>query len=354
MSLTKSYLINGPNNVVRLSNGNKILYIFGDYHIDANLQYECLYNDEYESMDIDKFLSMFMRKNKDKQIDLFMEMHKEELIPSMYNYRARYIDSIIKLFKNRLVKHKDEIKINPKYPHFRFHYMDIRNSIIFFNKIFYYIENNIYKNYINKSSYYIQSFTDLREMLKVTLNQIKNENKNIQKILNKYSNLDIKQKINKLFQNIFIKNYNKNFELIDTLLDIFNNNNINISNKEIDEKIQNLIQELDNTLKYSFTFLTDLFFIRRFLDKNYINNTILYTGAAHMCDIIYILVRYFEFDITHIYYKPNEYNITEEINKITDNEYFYINNILTKLRNELSNSSIYQCVDLFNFPENFS
>jgi hypothetical protein len=36
MELTKQYLINGPNNVVRLENKkmNKILYIFGDYHLE--------------------------------------------------------------------------------------------------------------------------------------------------------------------------------------------------------------------------------------------------------------------------------------------------------------------------------
>lgn len=51
-----NYLINGPNNVIRLSNNEKVLYIFGDVHIPVNYQKECLLNDNYNSIDIDKLI----------------------------------------------------------------------------------------------------------------------------------------------------------------------------------------------------------------------------------------------------------------------------------------------------------
>jgi hypothetical protein len=66
-------LINGPNNVVRLSNSEKVLYIFGDYHFDVNRQYECALNDKYDSIDIDKLLFKFMKEEKIKEFDLFIE-----------------------------------------------------------------------------------------------------------------------------------------------------------------------------------------------------------------------------------------------------------------------------------------
>ena len=54
-------------------------------------------------------------------------------------------------------------------------------------------------------------------------------------------------------------------------------------------------------------FLTDLYFIRRFITKDYIKNGIIYTGSAHLCDITYILTKYFNFKITNIFYKHNNF-----------------------------------------------
>ena len=61
MELTKKYLINGPNNIVRLTDGNKILYIFGDYHYNVQNQNECPIDDKHDSIDIDKLLFKFMK-----------------------------------------------------------------------------------------------------------------------------------------------------------------------------------------------------------------------------------------------------------------------------------------------------
>lgn len=60
-SLTKKYLINGPNNAVRLTNGKKVLYIFGDFHFDVNYETMCPYDDKYDSIDIDSLLLKFMK-----------------------------------------------------------------------------------------------------------------------------------------------------------------------------------------------------------------------------------------------------------------------------------------------------
>lgn len=356
MSLSKSYLINGPNNVVRLTNGKKILYIFGDYHLQSNIQNECFVDDEYESMDIDKFLSMFMKLNREKQYDLFTEMYQKDLNPSMTNIRNRYIDSIQKLFRNKLVKDKNEVKINPKYPNLRFHYMDIRYNIIFFSRIFYFVDDYFRNRYINDYEEYIYFFTELKELAKITFNQTQSkDNKYVYKILNKYSDEKIKNKINELYQNIFVKNFNSLFDYIDKILNIAKEvKTTGNYNEKTDVKINELIDKIDILSKDSFTLLTDLYFIRRFLDKNYITNTILYTGLAHMIDISYILVKYFDFKITNIYYIPDKIDINKQITKYETENYQYITELVGMLTNKLPNQMPYQCVNLFDFPVDFS
>jgi hypothetical protein len=47
--MINEYLINGPNNVVRLSYGDKVLYIFSDYHLNVEHQEKCPLNDNYDS-----------------------------------------------------------------------------------------------------------------------------------------------------------------------------------------------------------------------------------------------------------------------------------------------------------------
>jgi hypothetical protein len=351
MSLsTKTFLINGPNNVIRLEKGKKVLYIFGDYHLSTDQQNECMYDKKYESMDIDKFISLFMRTNKDVKLDLFTEMYSYELTPSLQNYRNRYIDSIVQLFQKRLIKNKDEIKINPDYANIRFHYMDIRYHILFFNTIFYYIDNHIYNSKIHNYYNYKVIFTELKEILKLSFNTIKNrENKYINKILEKYSNPEIKKKINKVYNEIYIKNINNIFILIDKILNFIKPD---LTNEKID-KLKVMIDEIDYISKNSFTFLTDLYFIRRFLDKNYITNTILYTGSAHMVNITYILIKYFDFKITNAYYPPKKYNFNN-IKKLKTDNFKYIDELLNDFTNRLPSGDPYQCVNLFDFPDNFS
>jgi hypothetical protein len=55
-SITKKYNINGPNNIIRLSNGIKTIYLFGDVHIDLGQQKQCEYKNNIETIDIEKLL----------------------------------------------------------------------------------------------------------------------------------------------------------------------------------------------------------------------------------------------------------------------------------------------------------
>lgn len=93
--------------------------------------------------------------------------------------------------------------------------------------------------------------------------------------------------------------------------------------------------------------IMDLYFIRRFMDKDYITNAISYTGAYHSNNYIRILVKYFGFRITHTAYLNEKYTldqIHEEIMKSKSSnsfgKYFFP-------------KTFTQCSDLTGFPELF-
>lgn len=355
-NITKKYLINGPNNVIRLINNDssKILYIFGDYHLETNNQTECVINNEYESLDIDKFILLFMKKNKDKKYDIFAE------IPDyLFNFYTLYKKDFF--FKQKYIFNFDKIfnfKILNKYINFRFHFMDIRYNIIFFKLI---KEGMV--AFLSGSSYigsvllnYLSEITNLIKIFKINLNK----NSYIKKILNKYSDSKIKKKIIFIFNlvlkkiNFLIKNFNDLIKIIKT--SNYKNEYINVSSPETNiDKICNInINHFVEEFGKICVIITDLYFIRRFLDKKYINNSILYTGLTHMSDISYLLVKYFNFTITHIEYINNKKNINILIDKLPNNNFDYLDILDNLFTKKIDNNRIYQCTNLFNFPDNFT
>lgn len=102
---------------------------------------------------------------------------------------------------------------------------------------------------------------------------------------------------------------------------------------------------LSNKASFFFTRFMDVYFLRRFLDKDYITNAITYTGSYHSAVYIEILSHDFNFKITHFSYAkiPELKKLNAEIKKrdaIALEEIFYP-------------STISQCSNLTNFPEDF-
>ena len=157
MKLTKEYLINGPTNIVRLTDGNKILYIFGDYHLNTEDQNECPINDKHDSIDIDKFLFKFMKQEKSREFDMFIEKF-EYLDPSLNTVKKkRYIDNVHKLFNSRINFKDNKIYTLKEYSNFRFHYFDIR-SLLYLNK-------ELLWNYAYVEIYYPYTYITLNYIL---------------------------------------------------------------------------------------------------------------------------------------------------------------------------------------------
>ena len=133
-------------------------------------------------------------------------------------------------------------------------------------------------------------------------------------------------------------------------------------NREMSDYLIN-IKEFDNILDHLYNIqilfsklalqvfivsssIVDLYFYRRFLDKSYITNAVVYTGAAHGQNHIYNLVKYFDFKITHASYIYSSdikdiQNIVKKSNGRIDIEKYFID------------KETYQCSDLSTFPEAF-
>ena len=78
---------------------------------------------------------------------------------------------------------------------------------------------------------------------------------------------------------------------------------------------------LDKLIVDIYSLITDVYFLRRILDKDYITTILSYTGSAHSANIIYILVKYFDFTVTHIADLKQNENIPDYIIKIKNYGY---------------------------------
>ena len=365
--LTSKYIINGPNNVVRLENGEKILYIFGDYHWNADRQRECEFNDKHDSIDIDKLLLKFMKEETKCEYDLFIEMNENDFINNINlrnngHYKYMYILQIRKLFLTKFSFNKNQIITNKKYPNFRFHYSDIRDlltiptlsNFCYHTSTFLIYSFQDLKNVITDHS---EILLDLKKLFKILNN---NDNKNINKIKNVYNDKKIQVEINHIFKEI-IENLNN---IIKNTLDIINFTSVNINKiKDFEsfEKIRDKvayeiylkINQNKDEIAYLVATLTDLYFIRRFLDKDYIKKSILYTGAAHMENILFILVKYFNFKLTNVFYSNSSHNLNN-IKKLSIKNFKYSKFLTTCFRHYDKHFQATQCVNLFNFPPNFT
>ena len=86
-------------------------------------------------------------------------------------------------------------------------------------------------------------------------------------------------------------------------------------------EIKKLVDIIHETIIDIYSLFTDLYLLRRILDKNYINKSIIYSGSQHSLNYIYFLVKYFDFKIVKIH-KINE-NKDEIIKSIKNTDIVY-------------------------------
>lgn len=378
-------LISGPYNVVRIENKelNKVLYLFSDYHMSPKYQTKC---DDPKSIHISQFLDKIFRKTK-IPLDFFLEIAPMNKDKDEYIYRYKWFDDL------HLIKLRTDF--SKKYENVRKHFIDIRyvtfdvfdirdriHELLKFTKPPTYRQYNDIKNKLNnilKEHELINAiiFEDENAIKNIVGEKAKKMLKNFIKIhkYTKQTENDEKFKILydeiKRYMTINKKNINALINEINDLENEYNNDSkillgidgkyhMGDYNKIV--KIKNKIMETMNNFFINFVdsevFIMDLYFLRRFLEKKYINNAIVYAGGAHISNYILFLVTQYNFKITNIFYNgmktiDNLENKIIEMYKSEKKMYGYPDSANEILINILERKIFSQCINLKGFPKKF-
>jgi hypothetical protein len=175
----------------------------------------------------------------------------------------------------------------------------------------------------------------------------------LNKLINQYKHDDdVKQLINHYMYSYLLPEWENFTEYLTT----FHNGIKNLTSEDYkhDLLINILKEKIINLRDYAFSInsrIVDLYFLRRFLDKDYITNAITYTGAAHSVAFIYILKK-LGFKITHcancIIKNVNELN-----EKVSVVKKFPMESSLFDLLDLFVQPGTKQCTDISDFPKDF-
>jgi len=404
----KSKFINGPINCIRLEGQvnsiKKVLYLFMDFHEPIDRQTEC---EDVFAQDIKThFIKTFSNIKNNKTYDFFFEIHPSILLNNPSNYKNIYIAEVQKLFLKEFNVKKNKVDNAKHFPNLRLHYIDIRDYIssdkypqdkMWLDDLYDHVTSlfvqaltiiltlkdcEILKKILDDSKKFIDHISELIKNNSTTFheilinNNIKEYSKKqfkaatqyiINKIFNKYKHDNIQKTMNTIIK--------KHVEIqLNFINDAYNDFDKQISDCEsLIKKTQNMIIGdkftgiyrnfgFFNTLKFTtkflkkyfvyynvnsnlFSILTDFYFLRRFLDKDYVTNAIGYTGGYHSLNYIFYLVKYFDFKITHWSF------LSENINDIIDK--IKLSNNSYDLTQYFIPPNFYQCTNLSDFPEDF-
>lgn len=389
----------------------KVAYLFFDFHLDLYRETECtnVYSQDVNKYFADSFKNM-NHGNKKYDFFLETRPSDIQSYKSINNfgttqYKTIYLDELRRLL-SKIINYDesaDKVKLSDKIKNVRMHYIDIRDFIGFNPFIIFGETENLAYQMIQSGpnprtvDIIIEIITtgkkDIENIIQLVLNPEKKipEKKQVirknalenrmynvdpdiairlsNKIRARYNHPDVQKPMNDILKNVMENKLDKLLEKIDTSIkkfthynEIFKMDSSLLYNKQLGkykygipftDKIimvteiyvdcSNLV---DDVIDF-FVDIMDIYFLRRFLDKDYITNGIIYTGAAHSINYVKFLVKYFDFKITHAAYNlaPDIDILNKEVrSSIEKNEPF--EDLLWPPR-------LSQCSDLSNFPENF-
>jgi hypothetical protein len=341
--------LNGPVNYCCLEgnfNGvKKKITLFMDIHKKLDEQTRC---NTFDSIDISHYMYKNI-KNTNTKLDFFLEIDLDELKSKQTNKRDIYIKEIFELFKSEFViekmNNKDIVRYYKSNENVRLHYLDIRNAMDI-NSIRF-----IFKNKINKIFnllYTSKNKTDnirtsqkiliYLEQIKTKINKllrdkddVKNNNlENISndkqkfylhKIINRCNDDKLKNNLIKFIDDNCYKisnDLNRGFLDIERELDEIKYTN-DVSNIEKLNYIYQIINFIEEASLDLYSLFVDCYLLRRVLDKNYITNSIIYTGIQHSIHYIFFLVKFYDFKINKIFHL--EKNINDMIKSIKNTNF---------------------------------
>lgn len=319
--------VSGPISWIKLSDGKKVVYLFGEFHVNWD---ECQYPFDH----FDTFLKNQF-DNTTKPIDFFLEtFHKGSYhVGNSRNPSSKTINKIRKYFayvnESGVYKHKQH----------RLHYFDFREELNL-TKCWRCYENiSIYDYEICSDNLYW--LNELKGAVYEYSQQFDkpNDTKFFQKLLHKHTNEQLKKEINELFANIskqcktfinilskFIDNYkifinNINFGKLTSTLRYWKTDCILSANF----LLQKLEEQWDDVLRNLMSFvgcsIIDIYVIRRLLDKDYINNCILYAGFYHTNHITYLLIKKFNFRVVDQDKHINASKLESDVSKMSYDDF---------------------------------
>jgi hypothetical protein len=346
-----------------------------DQYLYSNYTYREKYLNEIRKY-IDKDMIIYEKKKNNNTIEYenkgskrFPNLRLHYLdIRSFYGYKDFFIfdnvvsDSFDSFEKNYTIEPLNKL-IN-EFNYIKIHLMFLHNNILKNTKISKEKKYEIEKEIIEKDNKIKENIKNYYDFL------VKSENrmdKYSEKIFKKYENNDVKNKIlnseliDAIFKNIkkTLKNINyciikieklKILASIDplafnkkTLIYDYGKDTYKIA--KIFCKIKNKYHLVNEYQKNTFTYLTDLYLLRRILDKNFISNGIIYTGMAHTSDYIYILIKEFGFNLTHAGYTKLSIEQTNNAIKKLSN--------INEIDPYIYKPVFKQCTNMNKFPEKF-
>jgi hypothetical protein len=370
--------INGPINIIRLEGEinkvKKILYVFMDVHMILGNQTKC---EDILSDDVTKYIKTEMLKNTEKTIDFFMEHRLSDTGDNLIKYakyRDMYIEEMEKFFYSNFKKKSKEFE------KIRFHYADIRDTYILFSHR---SINELLDNY-SCSNYSRQTIDKVLNKYKETIEYLSNvidlfngkkistkltSLKELIKIYSRYNDEKIK-KNNKLIIDLFLKRAEQLINMIKVNYDL-----MILHEKECNEhrdengylklmkdnkgehsyffndtehlnKIKNNQDMITEFSMKTFALIMDIYFLRRFCDKDYVTNGVFYGGAAHGLLYINFLINKYDFKITHASYSLYD---LDKMNKLLKDKFYD-----DQRGNELFDPPVLiQCSNVNSFPEKF-
>lgn len=401
--------INGPINIIRLEGNihgiQKVIYLFMDYHMDVTNQTEC---SNIFSEDVQKyFANTFYELNDNGKIyDFFLEIYPTELakrklvVAKQTDHRDMYIEEVVKFFKKifRYDPRENRVEISDLFKNIRLHFIDVRdyyktNITEQINEMKEITREFMARDFIRVADldriidilYFMRQHLDFivgiltqenYDITKAKLISPRKDTINLEtleyitsKIKEKYKYQDVKQEMNRLIAQS-VDNFSDTINDIDAAIQQFSDYSKLLSNTgnnltrdentlylysyglsiytirrmivDIANRVDMLIDE--QFIEY-FARFTDIFFLRRFLDKDYITNAIVYTGGLHSNTYVYELVKNFNFKVTHASYsKISDYKkLSKEIS----------NRSLMEIQELILPPKLAQCSDMTNFPANF-
>jgi hypothetical protein len=319
-----------------------------DVHLDINNQTRC---DSFDSSDIAQYLYQLIKDTK-IPLDFFLEIRHEFLNQSQTDKKDIYIFEAMEMFKSEFIIEKNKVKYAKSNQNVRLHYLDIRDHLQF-SYVLDELNKNILpklnslknvvlldSNKINKLEQIKQHIENIKKYvmdifenkISIKINKLLNYDKKskeyyLNKIIHKYKNRDVKKNINKFLNNILLQSlgeFHKIFGMISHILYPLtglekDKKVLEVLNINILFELLSLCNKLNNNIFELYALITDIYFLRRFLDKDYIQNVITYCGRNHALNYIYFLVKYCNFSITKIY-NTNGLTIDDITNKIKETD----------------------------------